>query len=222
MRTTVLTAALLAVAAAPLAAQQHQHHQHEKREHQHHAEHLPAGEFPDGWNVRVDRDQPADDIMFHAMEDHFHARTGPAAVFYRDDWAHTGNYALSARFRQNRAPQHPEAYGLVIGGRDLAGAGQTYSYFLVRGTGEYFIATRDGAERTIVTGWTRHDAIRPQDADSGVQTNVLGVRVEGNDVVFTVNGTEVESRPRAGLHTDGVAGFRINHRLDVRIDELQR
>jgi hypothetical protein len=110
MRTTFAMAAAAAVLlAAPVTAQDHQHHQH-------HAGHHTAGQMPEGWHVRVDRDQPADAIMFHAMDDHFHARTGPAGVFYNPGWQKSGNYAISARFRQNRAPAHPEAYGLVIGG----------------------------------------------------------------------------------------------------------
>jgi hypothetical protein len=214
MRTLVVMAATLLVS-APLTAQDHQHHQH-------HAEHLPAGQLPEGWNVRVDRDQSADAIMFHAMADHFHARTGPAGVFYNPEWSKSGDYAVSARFRQNRAPNHPEAYGLVIGGSALDGADQSYGYFLVRGTGEFFVAVRRGAERTVVTPWTRHEAIAVQDAASGVQSNVLGAEVRGDRVIFTVNGTEVVSHPRSALPTDGLTGFRINHNLDVRIDQVQR
>jgi hypothetical protein len=215
MRAFLVTAAALLIA-SPAIAQDHQH------QHQQHAGHTPAGEMPEGWNVRVDRDRPADQIMFHAMADHFHARTGPAGVFYNEGWAKSGDYAISARFRQNRAPEHPEAYGLVIGGSALDAAEQAYSYFLVRGSGEYFIATRRGTERTIVSPWTRHDAIALQDADSGVQINVLGVNAVGDRVVFSVNGTEVANRPRTELLTDGIAGFRINHNLDVRIDQVQR
>jgi hypothetical protein len=211
MRILFLTATALLVATSAFA-----------QEHQHHAGHLPAGQMPDGWHVRVDRDQPADQIMFHAMEDHFHARTGPAAVFYNPEWMKSGEYSVSARFRQNRAPSHPEAYGLVLGGRALDAPEQSYAYFLVRGTGEYFVATRQGSERTIVTPWTRHDAVAVQDAGSGVQTNVLGAEVRGDRVVFTVNGTEVVSHPRSAIPTDGLAGFRINHNLDVRIDQVQR
>lgn len=214
MRSLIFAAAALLVATPSVAQEQHQH--------QEHAEHLPAGQMPEGWHVRVDRDQPADQIMFHAMADHFHARTGPAGVFYNPEWTHSGDYAVSARFRQNEAPAHPEAYGLVIGGNELEGAEQAYSYFLVRGTGEYFIATRNGAERTVVAPWTRHDAIAVQDADSGVQINVLGAEARGDDVVFTVNGTEVARHPRSAVLTDGLAGFRINHNLDVRVDQVQR
>jgi hypothetical protein len=216
MRTFLTVTAALLIA-APVLAQDHQHHQHQQ-----HAEHLPAGQMPEGWNVRVDRDQAADQIMFHAMEDHFHARTGPAGVFYNAGWSRSGNYAVSARFRQNRAPAHPEAYGLVIGGSGLDGADQRYGYFLVRGTGEYFIATRSGTERSVVTPWTRHEAIAVQDASSGVQSNVLGAEVRGDRVIFTVNGTEVASHPRSALPTDGLVGFRINHNLDVRIDQVRR
>ncbi len=214
MRTLLtITAALLV--AAPALAQDHQHHQQ-------HAEHLPAGQMPEGWSVRVDRDQAADQIMFHAMEDHFHARTGPAGVFYNEGWNRTGNYAVSARFRQNRAPAHPEAYGLVIGGSALDRPDQRYAYFLVRGTGEYFIATRNGTERAVVTPWTRHEAIAVQDAGSGVQSNVLGVEGRGDRVIFTVNGTEVASHPRTAVPADGLVGFRVNHNLDVRIDQVRR
>jgi hypothetical protein len=213
MRATLMTVAAAAMlVAAPATAQDHQHH----------AGHTPAGEMPEGWNVRVDRDQPADQIMFHAMEDHFHARTGPAGVFYNDSWTAGGDFSISARFRQNRAPEHPEAYGLVIGGTALDAPGQTYTYFLVRGTGEYFIATRNGADRTVVTPWTRHDVIAAQDAESGVQSNVLAIDVAGDRVSFKVNGTEVTSHPKSAVRTEGLTGFRINHNLDVRIDEVRR
>lgn len=214
MRTLIITAAALLIG-APALAQDH-------GDHQQHPGHTPAGQMPEGWHVRVDGDQSADQIMFHAMEDHFHVRTGPAGVFYNPEWSRSGEYQLSARFRQNSAPEHPEAYGLVIGGTALEGPEQAYSYFLVRGTGEYFIATRNGDERTVVTPWTRHEAIAVQDPDSGVQSNVLGVEVRGDRVIFSVNGTEVASHSTSEIRTDGVAGLRINHNLDVRIDQVQR
>lgn len=218
MRTFVAAAAAL-LAASPLPAQQHGEHQHADTAAAH--EHR-MGELPEGWSVRTDRDQPTEQIMFHAMQGHFHARTGPAAVFFNPAWSHTGDYSFSARFRQNRAPNHPEAYGLVIGGSGLDGPDQTYTYFLVRGTGEYFIAERRGAERNVLVNWTAQDAITRQDPQSGQQTNVLAVRVSGDQVIFSVNGAEVARLPRAEIRTEGIAGFRINHHLDVRIDQVER
>lgn len=199
---TVIVAALLF--AAPATAQQ-----------------ATGGSFPDGWSARVDRDRPVDGVTFVTMGDGYHATMGPAALLYNPAWTHSGSYAVSARFTQTKAPAHPEAYGIAIGGTDLDAADQRYTYFLVRGTGEYFIATRDGAERTIVVPWTAHDAVTAQNA-AGRQTNVLGARVTDDHVVFTVNGTEVARRPRSEIATNGVFGFRVNHQLDVHIDQVRR
>lgn len=204
MRAPILLLVALTVAAVPAIAQQ-----------------PTGGDFPDGWSARVDRDQPVEGVTFVTMGNGYHATMGPAAVLYNPDWTHEGDYAVSARFTQTTAPAHPEAYGIAIGGTDLDGPDQRYTYFLVRGTGEYFIATRDGSERAVVVGWTAHDAVNAQD-ETGRQTNVLGATVAGDEVVFTVNGTEVARRPRSEIATDGVFGFRVNHRLDVHIDQVRR
>jgi hypothetical protein len=203
MRASILLVAALLGTAMPVVAQR-----------------AEGGAFPEGWSARVDRDQPVEDVVFATMGDGFHVTTGPAAVLYNPAWMHSGDYAVAARFTQTRAPEHPEAYGIVIGGSELDAEGQTYSYFLVRGTGEYFIATRTGAERAIVVPWTAHDAVVAQD-DAGRQTNVLGARAAGDEVVFTINGAEVARRPRSEIVADGIFGFRVNHRLDVHIDQVE-
>lgn len=180
-----------------------------------------GGDFPAGWDARVDRDQPATDVVFVATGDGFRATMGPAAVFYNAAWEQSGDYEIGARFTQVTAPTHPEAYGIAIGGSDLAGPGQQYTYFLVRGTGEYFIANRDGDDRTIEVAWAPHDAVRPQD-DAGRQVNELSVRAAGSDVLFLANGTEVARLPRDQVFSEGIFGFRINHNLDVEIDQVRR
>ncbi len=123
---------------------------------------------------------------------------------------------------QTKAPSHPISYGLMIGGSDLAGPNQTYSYFLVRNQGEYYIANREGDARpsTVMT-WTAHPAIVKQGAD-GRQVNTLGIQVQGDQVVFTVNGTEVTRVEKSKLHTDGMYGFRIGHNFDVDVDQVKR
>lgn len=180
-----------------------------------------GGNFPAGWEARVDRDQPATDVVFVATDGGFRATMGPAAVFYNPEWGQSGEYEVSARFTQVTAPTHPEAYGIVLGGNDLAGEGQQYTYFLVRGTGEYFIANRDGADRTIEVNWTSDEAVTPQD-DSGRQVNVLGARVTDSEVVFLANGNEVARMPKGEVFADGIFGFRVNHNLDVEIDQVSR
>src|SRR5690606_6296140 len=68
-----------------------------------------GGAFPEGWTARVDRDQPIDRVSFRSMGEGFHATMGPAAVFYNPQMSKSGDYKVAARFRQTRAPAHPEA-----------------------------------------------------------------------------------------------------------------
>jgi hypothetical protein len=178
------------------------------------------GKFPAGWNARADRGT-ADSLVFTQTGDVFHFTMGSAGTFYRADWTKTGDRKFSARLTQLKAPTHPISYGLMIGGSDLAGPNQTYSYFLVRNQGEYFIANREGARPTTVVDWTANPAIVKQGAD-GKQTNTLGIQVQGDNVIFSVNGKEVTRLPKNKLHTDGLYGFRIGHNLDVDVDQVSR
>lgn len=182
---------------------------------------MKGGGLPEGWSVRPDRGTP-DQIHFTISGDVYHFMMGPAGTFYKSDWTKSGNYAFSARLTQTKMPSHPISYGLMIGGSDLGGPNQTYSYFLVRNQGEYYIANREGDKRpSAVVPWTAHQAIVKQGAD-GRQTNTLGIRVRGDDVIFLVNDTEVTQLPKSKLHTDGSYGFRIGHNLDVDVDQVKR
>jgi hypothetical protein len=182
---------------------------------------VKGGKVPEGWSVRPDRGT-ADQINFTVAGDLYHFAMGPAGTFYRSDWTKSGDYEFSARLTQTKAPTHPISYGLMIGGSDLAGSNQTYTYFLVHNLGEYFIANREGDKRPVaVVNWTANPAIVKQGTD-GRQTNTLGIRVKGDDVIFMINGTEVTRLPKSKLHTDGMYAFRIGHNLDVDVDQVSR
>jgi hypothetical protein len=179
------------------------------------------GKFPAGWNVRPDRGT-ADQINFAQAGDVFHFTMGSAGTFYKADWTKTGDQKFSARLTQTKAPSHPISYGLMFGGSDLGGANQTYSYFLVRNQGEFFIANKEGSARpTTVVEWTPNAAIVKQGAD-GRQANTLAIQVQGDNVIFMVNGKEVTRLPKSKVHTDGMYGFRIGHNLDVDVDQVSR
>ena len=210
----LLASLTLALAATPLAAQQPRNSDPDVLV-------KPAGAMPAGWQARTDRNAPATGLSFVAAGRGFHAATGPAAVLYNPAQTRSGNYKVAYTFTQTKAPAHPEAYGLVIGGADLAGPNQAYSYFLVRGGGEYFLATRKGDQRTVIQNWVANPAIKKQDATTGAQTNVLGAEVRGNEVIFTVNNVEIARRPKNEILTDGLVGFRVNHNLDVHIEPAQ-
>jgi hypothetical protein len=181
---------------------------------------VKGGVFPAGWSVRPDRGSP-NQIKFSQTGEVYHFSMGSAGTFYRSDWMKTGNFTFSARLTQLAAPSHPISYGLMIGGKDLAGPATTYTYFLVRNLGEYFIANWEGARPTTVADWKANAAIVKQGAD-GKQTNTLGVEVQGDNVIFSVNGKEMTRLPKSKLHAEGMIGFRIGHNLDVDVDQVKK
>jgi hypothetical protein len=180
-----------------------------------------GGGFPAGWSVRPDRG-PATSVNFTQAGDVFHFVMGSAGTFSNPAWTKSGNYSFSARFTQLKAPSHPISYGLMIGGSNLAGPMQKYSYFMVRNQGEYFISNRESdAPPATVVDWTLHPAIVRQGPD-GRQTNTLAIQVQGDNVMFSVNGMEVTRMAKSKLHTDGLIGFRIGHNIDVDVDQVKR
>ncbi|HEX6041007.1 hypothetical protein [Longimicrobium sp.] len=217
MRAVVLTMALMA--AVPAAAQQHQHGQGAPAQGQH-ADHgaAHATGIPAGWEMRLDRPNSTAPIHFMSMEGHLHAILGPAGIFYQPTNTATGAFTAQGTFTLNKPSEHPEAFGMLVGGRDLQGAGQDYLYFLVRQDGQFMVKHRAGAETHTLIDWTEHAAVRRPGAD-GKATNTLAVESAATGVRFLVNGTEVGTLPR-GVNTDGVVGLRLNHNLDVVITDF--
>ena len=85
----------------------------------------------------------------------FHFVMGPAGTFYNQAWTKKGDYKFSARVTQQKAPSHPTSYGIAFGGANLADPNQTYTYFLVRQAGEFFISNREGATKHLAAGAKR-------------------------------------------------------------------
>jgi hypothetical protein len=146
---------------------------------------------------------------------------GPAVVLYREADQAAGNYSVSARFTQSKS-QYPEGYGIIIGGGNLAQSGQRYTYFLVRGDGEFIIKRRNGPDKrgenpSTVADWTENAAIN-QAGDDGKATNELAVTVSGGKVSFLANGKQLYSTDATKVDTQGIVGLRANHNLDVQID----
>lgn len=183
----------------------------------------PATGLPAGYEMRLDHaDAATTDFHVESMDGAMMVRTGPAGVLYdANDLTSKGDYTVSATFTEVGAPAgHREAYGLVIGGSDLAGPGQRYTYFVVRGDGSYLIKKRNGEETSNVTdGWQQSDAVEAAEQDGDV-TNALSIAVRGNQAHFSVNGTEVAAFPTADLDVAGIAGVRVNHNLNVRVENF--
>jgi len=203
MRRLILLSTLFTLALVPLAAQS-----------------------TAGWKIRPDRSTSASDpdgageIKFTAVGKGFHAVNPAAAVYWHPSNTATGTYTLKGTFTLNKPSGHNNYYGLVFGGSGLEGADQAYLDFLIGQNGTFIVKRRLGDPKTEdVVGRTPSDAIRKPDA-GGKSTNTLEVRVAADKVDFVVNGTSVHSAPKAGLETDGIWGIRVNHQLDVMIEDI--
>jgi len=183
-----------------------------------------AGNLADGWSVRADSGTGADNkLTMEGAALHFVTGGPPSnnGTYFNPAWTATGNRTFSATLTQNVKATHPDAYGLIFGGANLADDNQTYSYFEVRQAGEFYIATRKGAMVTPVVPWTKNAAIKPEGAD-GKQSNNLSVQVNGANVIFSVNGTEVNRQPITALQVNGLFGFRVCHRLDITVTDVKK
>lgn len=182
-----------------------------------------AAQAPEGWIVRVDRSQSAQDpddrpdLTFMSMGGGLHVMGGPAGTFWKPDVSAKGNYTLKANFVLNKPSSHTNYYGLIIGGSDLNGAAQSYVYFVVAQNGTYLIRQRTGDAVSDVQARMAHDSVRRPDG-AGRSTNALEVRVAGDTVSFVINGTVVHTAPTSSVKTDGLVGFRVNHQLDVLVE----
>ena len=140
--------------------------------------------------------------------------TGPAHIVFAAKDTARGRYTASTSFAQLEAPHHPEGYGIFVGGRDLGSPNRVYTYFLVRGNGEFLVKSRAGAKTTDVLAWRSNPAV-PKADSSGKANYRLAIRVDADSVRFLVNDKQVAALKAGTVATDGVAGLRINHNLHV-------
>lgn len=188
-----------------------------------------SAQAPDGWRVRVDQSQNAQDpddtpnLKVVAVGNGMRVTGGPAGTFWNPAHAAKGDFTVKANFTLMEPSSHPNYYGLIFGGNAIDGPNQAYVYFLVAQDGTYIIRRRTGATVSDVKSDTPHSAIRRPDT-AGRSVNALEVRVAGNTISYVVNGTVVHTTPKAGATavTDGLVGVRVNHVLDVQVDGFER
>ncbi|AMY10542.1 hypothetical protein LuPra_03778 [Luteitalea pratensis] len=196
----------------------------------------PKGQFPDGWTVRLDDAAghaghgaaPAGgpstrDISFVTMKPGWHITTGPSAILYQPTQKASGAYTLKSEIFLFDPGERLEAFGVLLGGRNLDGPDQSYTYFVIRRTGEFLVRRRTGATTINVKEWTAHQAIKKyEDRAAGKSSvlNVLEVKVAADTTAFMVNGTEVARVATKDVDTDGIVGLRVNHQLNLHVSAL--
>jgi hypothetical protein len=186
-----------------------------------------VAQSPQGWKVRVDRSTSASDpdaagsIKFMTMGAGFHATNPQAAVYWKPGNTATAPYTLKGTFTLVKPSGHTNYYGLVFGGSDLEGPNQSYLYFLVAQDGTWLVKRRNGDSTENISPKTANDAVKKPDA-SGQSVNALEVRVGRDKIDYVVNGIVVNSTPKTGstATADGMYGIRVNHLLEVQIDNF--
>ncbi len=109
-----------------------------------------AAQAPAGLQLRLDHSMSAEDpddvpnVSVTRSGDGFQVRTGPAVTAWNSDNTAMGTYTLSGTFTLLEPSGHVNYYGLVYGGRELEGSGQSYLYFLVAQDGSYLVKHRAG------------------------------------------------------------------------------
>jgi hypothetical protein len=202
IRRSLTTLSLLALAAAPLAAQGADDP----------TKKVAGGELPAGWMGRTDR--PTDkltDAKFVTMGSGYHVTSGPAAIYWNPKTVTSGPFVASTTVTQTKASTHPEAYGIFFMGKDLDTPTQNYAYFQVRQDGKYMVNHRAGSEIHKILPWTDSPAVNKLTVDAS----------KPDSVRLLVNDKQVAALPMNHLgKTDGLVGLRVNHNLDVHVGGL--
>ncbi len=190
-----------------------------------------------GWTGKIDasaakRGSTLDNAKLSREGDALHVVTGPAVAYWNPANTASGNYTVSATFREPKYMSlnaHPHPYGVFIAGNNMGTDQQTYLYcaaygdgnFIVRGFGPaaFQMNGREGAANAAV-----HKAA----AKDQPVTQEVALSVKGDKVSCSINGTEVASYTRAELvsagkltSTDGVYGIRFAHNTEGFVTGLK-
>jgi hypothetical protein len=173
--------------------------------------------------IRLDRPGSGQTPDLQDMPPGWHITTGPAGILYHPETTASGAFRVESESFLFDPGRRNEAYGIFIGGTDLDGDGQAYTYFLIRRDGSYLVKRRDGSGTSNLQGWTMHEAVttwegRPEGESTA--KNTLAIEAGTEELVFFVNDQEVFRAAREGQHVDGIVGLRVNHGLNIHVSSL--
>lgn len=189
----------------------------------------------DGWKGKIDagavkKGLTINDSKFAKAGDDLHLTIGPAAFYWNDANKASGNYTVSATFKEAKPDAgHPHPYGIFIGGKDLDTDAPNLVYCLAYSNGTYLVrgfsggkvvnfAPAPGANGRVTPA--AHAAVNKAGADGVTQT--IAWTVKDGTASCSINGQVVASFDKAALigadkiaSTDGIYGLRASHNLDV-------
>jgi hypothetical protein len=189
-----------------------------------------------GWTGVVDaREAQAGrtlkDARLAAEDGALHVTTGPAVTYWNPANVAKGDYTVKATFKEPKfmaLNDHPHPYGIVIAGRGLGEATQSYLYCAAYGNGN-FIVRGFGPEPFQMNGKRAepNPAVHKASAAGEPVTQEIAVSVKGGRVECAINGTVVAGYDKAAVvtegklaSTDGVYGLRFGHNTEAIVTGL--
>jgi hypothetical protein len=134
--------------------------------------------------------------------------TGAAALYWNPANVGKGDFSVKATFDEAKQPyNHPHPYGVFIGGKGLDSDQPQALYCAAYRSGNYIVRGFSGGKPFGI-----------------VQ---VAMRVAGDKVECTVNGTSVWSATKADVtgagkldSTDGITGIRVSHNSDALVSNF--
>lgn len=167
---------------------------------------------PDGWEVRAER--------FVAMPPGFHVTTSPSVLLFHPEARAEGEFEVATDGFVFRGDS-PHAYGLFVGGRDLADDEATWISFEIALDGTWVVRRREyrGQEQGFEVVDLAGPAPGPIAVPGEEQTarNAIAVVAGLDRVEFRINEETVTTLPRAELDVNGVTGFRVGTGLNLHL-----
>ncbi|HKP36602.1 MAG TPA: hypothetical protein VJT71_07060 [Pyrinomonadaceae bacterium] len=189
-----------------------------------------------GWTGKVDAKEVAAGLTLNSAKfakegGAFHVLTGPAVTYWNPANKASGNYTVSATFREPKfmsINNHPHPYGIVIAGNDLGADQQSYLYCAAYGDGK-FIVRGFGPGPFQMNGRGNEDpAVNKAAGKDQPVTQEIAMSVKGNKVTCAINKKVVATYDKADLvtagklkSTDGVYGMRFAHNTEVFVTGLR-
>lgn len=183
-----------------------------------------------GWTGRIDAGEARagrtlNDALLAMQGEALHVKTGPAVAYWNPANTASGNYTVSATFREPAymaLNNHPHPYGIFIGGNDMGTDQQTYMYCAAYGSGTFIVRGFGPAAFSISDRRQQpHDAVNKAAGQGQPVTQQIAVSVKGDKVECAINGTVVGSYDRAAVlgegklkSTDGIYGIRFAHNTE--------
>jgi hypothetical protein len=185
-----------------------------------------------GWQGRVDSGNrqglTITDSKLAPEGSGFRLMTGAAGLYWNPANVGKGDFSVKATFDEaKQSYNHPHPYGVFIGGKGLDGDQPQALYCAAYRSGNFIVRGFSGGKPFgVVQKPTPNDAVAKGAADAPVKQEVA-MRVSGDKVECTVNGTSVWSGTKADVtgagkldSTDGITGIRVSHNSDALVSNF--